>query len=132
MKQLLFLVILCGLVFPALQAGEEKVVMELVPSAKKAEPADGIMPSGKRDPFWDLLKSPKPKIEKLENLKIEELKLAGIARLSTGKFQAMFISPKNRPYIAAEGQRLLNGKIEKITFNAVTFKKIPLVKMPKK
>jgi Tfp pilus assembly protein PilP len=132
MKHFLILFLLCGLmVFPA-EKESKKIVMELIPSAQKTGADDGKMPNGKRDPFWDLLKQKKPLVESLETLRIEELRLEGIVRMADGKFQALFTSPKNKPYIAKEGQTLSDGKILKITFKAVTFEKIPPAMMPKK
>ncbi|MCP4151166.1 MAG: hypothetical protein GY757_25705 [bacterium] len=129
MKYLVILLLMFSLMGVPGEGEKSKVVVKkLVPDyqQKKTSPylaSPDIKKNGKNDPFWDLLKKETNPIVSLESLKIEEIRLEGIVKMKSGAFHALFISPKNKPFIAAAGQKLFNGWIEKITFNEVIFKK---------
>jgi hypothetical protein len=131
MRYFLILFLMCGLmIFPAEKKKTKLVVKQLMPEKQKKKTLED--PTGKRDPFLNLLTSKPQKEDILKNLTIEEVKLEGIIRMKNGQFRALLVSPKGKAFIASVGEKLYDGEIAKITFEDVIFKKIPLVSLPKR
>lgn len=127
---LILLLIYSVMIFPGEDKKSKLVVKELMPETQKEEKPTAD-PTGKRDPFSDLLKNDQKKVDNLENLAIEDVNLVGIIKMKDGQFRALLVSPKGKAFFASVGQKLYDGEIAEITFEKVVFKKIPLVSLPK-
>jgi Tfp pilus assembly protein PilP len=119
------------MIFPGEEEKSKLVVKQLMPeSQKEVEPTTD--PTGKRDPFSDLLKlNVQNKEDKLENWPIDDVKLEGIIKMKDGQFLALLVSPKGKAFFASVGQELYDGEIAEINIEKVIFKKNPLVSLPK-
>ena len=135
MKYFLILLLIFGvMILPAEEKKPKLVKKQLMPDAQK-EKKTVQTPTGKREPFKDLMESKKDSQRRrgntIEDLTIAEVKLEGIIKMKDGKFRAMLVSPKGKTFIVTVGQKLYDGEIVKITFQDVIFKKMPPVSLPK-
>jgi Tfp pilus assembly protein PilP len=131
MRYFLILFLICSvMIFPGEEEKSKLVVKQLMPETQKEEEPTAD-PTGKRDPFMNLLLNAQNKVDKLENWPIDDMNLEGIIKLKNGQFRALLVSPKGKAFFASVGQKLSDGEIAEITFEKVVFKKIPLVSLPK-
>jgi Tfp pilus assembly protein PilP len=131
MRYFLILFLICSvMIFPGEEEKSKLVVKQLMPETQKEEEPTAD-PTGKRDPFMNLLLNAQNKVDKLENWPIDDMNLEGIIKLKNGQFRALLVSPKGKAFFASVGQKLHDGEIAEITIEKVVFKKIPLVSLPK-
>ena len=131
MRYFLILFLICSvMIFPGEEKKSKLVVKQLMPETQKEEEPTAD-PTGKRDPFINLLLNAQNKVDKLENWPIDDVKLEGIIKLKDGQFRALLVSPKGKAFFASVGQKLHDGEIVEITIEKVVFNKIPLVSLPK-
>jgi len=97
------------------------------PQAAKAAPAAAPAPVARRDPFDPLVGKEKPgggSGERLPpgkaGLVVSTLRLDGIVRGPNGMI-AVVSNPQQRVYFLREGDQLYDGRVERITMEAVAF-----------
>ena len=88
-------------------------------------------PQNRRDPFYDLLKglkAAKKKVQKgVKPFYITEIQLTGIIGFK-GSYAAMVVTPEGDAYSIREGDKLMDGVVEKVGPDYVKF--IQILKSP--
>jgi type IV pilus assembly protein PilP len=103
-------------------AVEQATAADAPPDAAPVAPIESYTydPSGRRDPFLDLLNSgseprqPSGRPEGPASMMVGELSLRGVLQ-SKGELIAMIKGPDNKTYLVHRGDKLLDGTIKNIT-----------------